>query len=167
MSGLFNGLFGDPQAQTLQAQQNAQQGAQQFQAQMFQQMLAQQQQAKQQAMASLSQYLKANPNPATQWGPIAGPMNTAPASIGGGTVGPNGANVPQAQMQGNPNTLALLAALLRPAAAPGANPGSTIPGAAPPPAAPAAPSAGAGGGGNPHMLPPGLQQLLMQRGALQ
>lgn len=142
MSGLFNGIFGDPQQQTLQAQQSAQGNAQQFQMKMFQQMLQQQQQAKQQAMQSLQQYLSANPNPATQWGGIAGPQNTAPATMGGGTLGangmPQGGSLPNQMPQGNPNAVALLAALLHPQGAsnnPGANlgiPTAATPGAPPP-----------------------------------
>lgn len=159
MSGLLNGLFGDPQAQTLQAQQNAQQGAQQFQAQMFQQMLAQQQQAKQQAMQQLQAYLKANPNPATQWGSVAGPMNTAPATMGGGTLGANGmpqsGALPQQMPQGDPNTLALLAALLHPITQ-GQNPGANIPGAAPPAAKPPTPAPGGNGLPGMRMVPPGI-----------
>lgn len=163
MSGLFNGLFGDPQAQTLQAQQNAQQGAQQYQAQIFAQMMQQQQQSKQQAMQELQKYLQSNPNPATQWGSVVGPGNTAPQTVGGGSIGANGqvTGAAPAGMSGDPNTLALLAALLKPATNKQSNPGSNLGIPAPAPKPTQQPAPGGTPGGSDGLMPR-LAQLMQQ-----
>lgn len=156
MPDLINGLFGNTAAETQQAQQSQQQQAQQFSSQQLQQLLAQQQQAQQQAMQRLQQYLQTNPNPAQGWGPVVGPQNTAPATLGGGTIGANGS--PQGPIgaqalgqmpTGDPNSLALLHALLSPPTPPPAQ-------ATPPPRTtqPVArknpPEPGGGGPRNPH-----------------
>lgn len=120
MSGLINGLFGDPAAQTAAAQHSAQQGAEQFSAQQLQQIMAQQQQARQQAMQALQGFLQQNPNPAQGWGSIVGPQNTAPQSIGGGIMGgangspqgPIGAQQLGQMPQGDPNMLRILSQIL-------------------------------------------------------
>lgn len=154
MPGLINGLFGDPQAQTIAAQQGQQQQAQQFNMQMFQQMMAQQQAQKQQAMQALQQFIGQNPNPAQSWGAIQGPNNTAPQTLGGGMIGPNaqpqGGAGQTPPMQGNPDLFRILAQIMGQQTK---TPPPQFSLAPPQPAAPQ-PSAPAPSPGGPRRFPP-------------
>lgn len=98
------------------AQQNAQNQAEAYQTQQTQMMLQAQQQRQEAAMKNLQQYLQQNPNPVNGWGPIVGPMNTAPATVGGGTIGSNGSpqSISGGGPMGDPNLPALLYALMHP-----------------------------------------------------
>ena len=89
---LISGIFGNQQAKSnQQAQQNAQNQAEHFNAQQLQQMIdfIKSQQAS--AFGNLSNYLKQNPNPASTLPPIALPNQINMPSIGGQTIGENGA----------------------------------------------------------------------------
>lgn len=108
---LVSGIFGNAQNKSNQQnQQNAQNSAQQFDAQQLQQAINFIKSQQQAAFGNLSSYLGAHPMPTANLPPIALPNQIDMPSIGGQTIGENGAamGAPTPAPLTNPNNNSFL-----------------------------------------------------------
>lgn len=151
---LITGIFGNAQNKSNQAaQQNAQAGAQQFDAAQLQKMIDFIKSQQQSAFGNLSSYLGKNPMPTANLPPIALPNQIDMPSIGGQTIGTNGAVMgsPAPSPYTNPNANSQLLNMILPGLL--AQIAPPTPPTAPAPAPPTPPQRGPIFGGGPRRFP--------------